>query len=75
MDKAVHPLLFLLLFLYVHSTHVAFVWTPTHHYLLSLPVNLPVMLLEPSKPKDDILLPEVSDCEQHAFRVSIIPED
>ena len=75
LDKAVYPLLFLSLFPYVHSTHVAFVQTPTHHYLPSLPVNLWVMLLEPSKPKDDILLPEVSDCKGHAFCVSIIPED
>ena len=75
LDKAVYPLLFLSLFPYVHSTRVAFVWTPTHHYLPSLPVNLWVMLLEPSKPKDDILLPEVSDCEGRVFCVSIILED
>ena len=75
LDKVVYPLLFLSLFTYVHSTCVAFVWTPTHHYLPSLPVNLWVMLLEPNKPKDDILLPKVSDCEGRAFRVSIIPED
>ena len=75
LDKVVYPLLFLLLFSYVHSTCVAFVWTLTHHYLPSLPVNLQVMLLEPSKPKDDVLFPEVSDCKGCAFHVSIIPEN
>ena len=75
LDKAVYPLLFLSLFLYIHSTCMAFVQTPTHHYLLSLPVNLQVMFLEPSKPEDDILLPEVSGCKGHVFHVSIMPED
>ena len=75
LDKAVYLLLFLSLFLYVHSTCVASVWTPTPHYLPSLPVNLWVMLLEPSKPKDDVLFPEVSDCKGRAFHMSIIPEN
>ena len=75
LDKVIYPLLFLSLFLYIHSTCVAFVWTPTHHYLLSLPVKLWVMLLEPSKPEDGILLPEISDCKGCAFCMSIIPED
>ena len=75
LDKTVHFPLFLSLFPYVRSTHVAFVWTPTHHYLLSLPVNLWVMLLEPSEPEDDVLFPEVSDCKECAFHMSIIPEN
>ena len=75
LNKVVYLLLFLLLFLYVHSTHVAFVWTLTHHYLPSLPVNLWVMLLEPSKPEDDVLFPKVSDHEGCAFHMSIIPEN
>ena len=75
LDKTVYPLLFLSLFLYIHSTRVAFVWTPTHHYLPSLPVNLWVMLLEPSKPEDDVLFPKVSDHKGHAFHMSIIPEN
>ena len=75
LNKVVYPLLFLSLFPYIHSTHVAFVWTPTHHYLPSPPVNLWVMLLEPSIPEDDVLLPEVSDCKGCAFCMSIIPED
>ena len=33
------------------------------------------MLLEPSKPKDDVLFPEVSDCKGRAFHMSIIPEN
>ena len=75
LDKMVYLLLFLSLFLYVHSTRVAFVWTPTHHYLLGLPVNLWVMSLGSSKSKDDVLFPEVSDCEGRAFRMSIILEN
>ena len=75
LDEAIYPLLFLSLFLYIHSTRVAFVWTLTHHYLLSPPVNLWVMLLEPSKSKDDVLLPKVSDCKGHVFHMSIILED
>ena len=75
LDKVVYLPLFLSLFLYVHSTCVAFVWTSTHHYLPSSPVNFWVMLLEPSKPKDDVLFPKVSDCEGHVFHVSIILED
>ena len=75
LDKTVYFLLFLSLFPYVRSTHVAFVWTLTHHYLPGLPVNLWVMLLEPSKSKDDVLFPKVSDCEGRAFRMSIIPEN
>ena len=74
LDKMVYLPLFLSLFPYICSTCVAFVWTLTHHYLLSLPVNLQVMLLEPSKPKDDILFPEVSDREGRAFHMSIILE-
>ena len=75
LDKMVYPLLFLLLFLYVRYTRVAFVWTPTHHYLLGLPVNLWVMLLEPSKSEDDVLFPKVSDCKGCAFHMSVIPEN
>ena len=75
LDKAVYLLLFLSLFLHICSTCVAFVWVPTHHYFPSLPVNLWVMLLEPSKPEDDVLFPEVSDCEGCAFHMSIIPEN
>ena len=75
LDKTVYLLLFLSLFLYVCSIHVAFVWTPTHHYLLGLPVNLRVMLLEPSKSEHDVLFPKVSDCEGHAFHMSVIPEN
>ena len=33
------------------------------------------MLLEPSKPEDDVLFPEVSDREGLAFHMSIIPEN
>ena len=33
------------------------------------------MLLEPSKPKDDVLFPKVSDCEGCAFHMSIILEN
>ena len=33
------------------------------------------MPLEPSKPRDDVLFPKVSDCKGHAFRMSIIPEN
>ena len=75
LDKAVYPLLLLVLFPYIHSTHVAFVQTSTHYYLLSLPVNLWVMLLEPSKPEDDVLFPKVSDCEGCAFCMSIVLEN
>ena len=75
MDKAVYPLLFLSLFPHICSTCVAFVRAPTHHYFPSLPVNFRVMLLEPGKPKDDVLFPEVSDCEGCAFRMSIILEN
>ena len=75
LDKTVYLLLFLSLFLYVCSTCVAFVWTLTHHYLPSLPANLRVMLLEPSKPKDDVLFPKVSDCKGCVSCMSIIPEN
>ena len=75
LDKVVYSLLFLSLFLYIHSTHVAFVWTSTHHYLPSLPVNLQVMLLEPSKPKADVLFPEASECKGCAFYMPIILEN
>ena len=75
LDKTVYFPLFLSLFPYVRSTCVAFVWTLTHHYLPGLPVNLWVMLLEPSKSEDDVLFPEVSDCEGHVFHMSIIPEN
>ena len=75
LDKMVYFPLFLSLFPYVCSTRVAFVWTLTHHYLPSLPVNLQVMLLEPSKPKDEVLFHKVSDCEGHAFCMSIILEN
>ena len=33
------------------------------------------MLLEPGKPKDDVLFPKVSDCEGCAFHMSIILEN
>ena len=33
------------------------------------------MLLEPSKPEDDVLFPEVSDCKGCTFHMSIILED
>ena len=75
LDKAVYLSLFLSLFLHVCSACVAFVRALTHHYFLSLPVNLQVMLLEPGKPKDDVLFPKVSDCKGHAFRMSIILEN
>ena len=75
LDKMVYFPLFLSLFPYVCSTRVAFVWTPTHHYLLGLPVNLWVMLLEPSKSKDDVLFPKVGDCKGRAFHMSIILEN
>ena len=75
LDKAVYLPLFLSLFLCIHSTDVAFVWTSTHHYFPNSPVNLWVMLLEPSKPEDDVLFPEVSDCEGCAFCMSIILEN
>ena len=75
LDKAVYLSLFLSLFPHVCSARVAFVRALTHHYFLSLPVNLRVMLLEPGKPKDDVLFPEVSDCDGRAFHMSIIPEN
>ena len=73
LNKAVY--LLLSLFLYIRSTRVAFVWTPTHHYLPSLPINLWVILLEPGKPEDDVLFPKVSDHEGHVFHMSIILEN
>ena len=57
----------------LHVWHLC--WALTHHYFPSLPVNLRVMLLEPSKPEDDVLFPEVSDCKGRAFHMSIILEN
>ena len=54
---------------------VTFVWTATHGHFLGLPVDLQIVLLEPSEAKDDILLSQASDCKGGAFRVVIKSED
>ena len=49
--------------------------TSVHSHFSSLPVDLQIMVLEPSVAEDHALLPEVRDGKEHPFGVGFITED
>ena len=53
------------------SEGVAFFRTSAHNGLLGLPIDLGAMLLQPCKPKDEILLAEVGDSKVGLLSVPI----